>query len=361
MTITAPADDRFTVPSDWVRNIIEILQPDPRLLGDVLAAAGLHWSELREPGQPIAQRKEVALIHALTQRFGDTSYAAELGLKLSGRTSTVVSYVLHSSRTLAEAMANIQRIIALTRPGARVTFVRGEETGEWELDNLDPWVRESPIYMEFITSVILAGFRTATGRPVRPLSISLRKSARNSAPRLSHLWECPVSTEEDRHRIIFSSLTLDTPLTNFDAPLLNHLKTYSDLLLQETPEVEPGLRLSVERSILNHLSGGAPPIAKVAEELGLSARTLTRRLGEEGLSYRALLEDVRRRKAELMLRESTVTLAEIAFLLGYSEQSSFTNAFRRWTGQAPGTYRSQWREQDLAPPAPMGIDRAGQG
>ncbi|AXQ31713.1 AraC family transcriptional regulator [Solimonas sp. K1W22B-7] len=86
---------------------------------------------------------------------------------------------------------------------------------------------------------------------------------------------------------------------------------------------------------------GRVSLAETAAALRLSTRTLHRRLEEEGTAFRAELDRVRRRIAETLLRDPRVTLADIAFLLGYTEQSTFQQAFKRWTGKTPGQYRSQ--------------------
>jgi AraC-like DNA-binding protein len=80
-------------------------------------------------------------------------------------------------------------------------------------------------------------------------------------------------------------------------------------------------------------------MADIARGLGLSARSFHRRLSEHGMSFQTLTEDTRRDLAEGLLRDESHSLAEIAFLTGFSEQSSFTRAFKRWVGMTPASYR----------------------
>lgn len=336
-------DEDFTVPVDWVRNLIATAAPDRTNLTRAMSEAGLHWSDLSEDGKLIGQRQEVKFLHALIEQAEDPLHAAEIGLRLSGRTSTIVSYVSHASRNMAEAMQAIARLIPLTRPGARLECCDESGGWQWKMDNRDPWVLESGYYQEFVTSAVLSSFRQATGQTVRPAQVQLRRVSRPRGAQLAQLWDCAVETDSDTHSVTFSAAITALPLITHDAPLLNHLSTYGDLLLSQLPDPAPSLRHQVERTILDHLARGAPSIAAVAEDLGLSTRTLTRRLTEDQMTYRGLVEDLRHRKAKLMLVDPNLTLAEIAFLLGYSEQSSFTNAFRRWTGEAPGAWRTKQR------------------
>lgn len=289
----------------------------------------------------IGQRQEVRFLTSLAEQAGDPLYAAHLGLRLSGQTSTIVSYVKHSSRNVGEAMEAVARLIRLTRPGAILAFHSDSAQGGWHLDNHDPWVLESGGYQEFITSAVLGSFRASTGQPLRPLGVHLWPASRGREAGLSQLWGCPVHDSAEQHRILFSKATLALPLVSYDPPLLGHLRNYGDMLLAQLPSPAASLRHQVERAILDHLPRGAPPLGEVAVDLGISSRTLNRRLTEEGLTFRQMIEDVRRRKAELMLSDPDMSLAEITFMLGYAEQSSFTNAFRRWTGETPGAWRAR--------------------
>ncbi|HKL45670.1 MAG TPA: helix-turn-helix transcriptional regulator, partial [Roseovarius sp.] len=92
-------------------------------------------------------------------------------------------------------------------------------------------------------------------------------------------------------------------------------------------------------AIAQALSEGAPKMADIARDLGLSARSFHRRLSGHGMSFQTLTEDTRRDLAEGLLRDERHSLAEIAFLTGFSEQSSFTRAFKRWLGTTPASYR----------------------
>ena len=91
------------------------------------------------------------------------------------------------------------------------------------------------------------------------------------------------------------------------------------------------------------LSEGVPALSQISGELGMSARTLQRRLSDHGQSYQNLVDFARQELAQQLLRETRYSLAEVAFLTGFSEQSAITRAFKRWSGQTPRSYRLQVR------------------
>lgn len=87
------------------------------------------------------------------------------------------------------------------------------------------------------------------------------------------------------------------------------------------------------------LSEGVPTLSLIASELGISARTLQRRLSDQGHSFQGVVDMARQDLAQRLLRETDYSLAEVAFLTGFAEQSGFTRAFKRWAGQTPRSYR----------------------
>ena len=104
-------------------------------------------------------------------------------------------------------------------------------------------------------------------------------------------------------------------------------------------DAEETLTQQIVQNIVNMLSEGVPTLSDVASEFGMSARTLQRRLAEEGHSFQTVVDEARRQLAERFLADTRYSIAEIAFLTGFSEQSAFTRAFKRWAGRTPGAFR----------------------
>ncbi|MDP0491665.1 MAG: helix-turn-helix transcriptional regulator [Verrucomicrobiota bacterium JB023] len=102
---------------------------------------------------------------------------------------------------------------------------------------------------------------------------------------------------------------------------------------------ESGLGKRVRIQVSQALSEGVPTVTEIALRLGMSGRTLQRRLADQSLSFKALVDESRRELAERLLKETDYALNEIAFLTGFSEQSAFNRAFKRWGGQTPRSYR----------------------
>jgi AraC-like DNA-binding protein len=140
---------------------------------------------------------------------------------------------------------------------------------------------------------------------------------------------------------LISSEALVRPNILGDEGISRYLISHLDAELSEIAH-EDTLAVRAKDAIAQALSEGAPKMARIARGLGLSARSFHRRLSEQGVSFQALTEETRRELAEGLLRDERYSLAEIAFLTGFSEQSSFTRAFKRWAGQTPASYRRDW-------------------
>lgn len=170
-----------------------------------------------------------------------------------------------------------------------------------------------------------------------PLEVLVRHPAPRSVTFHEDWFGCPVRFDAGLDALLVSPEALARPNILGDDGISRYLISHLDAELSEI-----GQRSLVELAkdaIAQALSEGVPKMPDVARGLGLSARSFHRRLSEHGVSFQTMTEETRRELAEGLLREERHSLAEIAFLTGFSEQSSFTRAFKRWVGQTPASYR----------------------
>jgi len=149
---------------------------------------------------------------------------------------------------------------------------------------------------------------------------------------------CPVDFEAGRNAMVISNDELNQPNALGDAAISQFFETHLDAELAKLPG-ETGLDQRVRLQVSQSLSAGVPTTTEIASRLGMSGRTLQRRLSENGLSFQTLVDEARRQLAEKLLQQTDYSLAEISFLTGFSEQSAFTRAFKRWSGQTPRSFR----------------------
>ncbi len=180
-------------------------------------------------------------------------------------------------------------------------------------------------------------------RQVCPVPFSpLRAFVQHPPPRTTTHHEayfgCAVEFSAQHDALLFSPASIEQPNTLGDEGISKFLVSHLDADLSALKDEGP-LVTQVKDAIAQSLSEGAPKMADIARQLGLSVRSFHRRLSDHGVSFQTLTEDTRRELAEGLLRDQAYSLAEVAFLTGFSEQSSFTRAFKRWVGLTPANYR----------------------
>ena len=180
--------------------------------------------------------------------------------------------------------------------------------------------------------------RQVSPKPFAPIEVTFQHLAPKTTEHHEAYFGCPVHFGANRDAMLLSHQSLAEPNVLGDEGITQFLVSHLD---QELAQVEaaPALQARTKSEIASALSEGLPKMADIARRLGLSARSFHRRLSEQGLSFQTLIEETRREIATAMLQEDRYTLSEIAFLTGYSEQSAFNRAFKRWMGSTPATYR----------------------
>ncbi len=172
----------------------------------------------------------------------------------------------------------------------------------------------------------------------KPLAIYFRHRAPASTAGHEKHFGCPVHFGADKDALLIPDEIMQAPNRLGDASIRKFFDTHLEQELSQLDDagsLERRVRIQVART----LSQGIPRISDVAAQLGMSGRTLQRRLSEREYSYQALVDEARRELAERLLKETQYPLAEVAFLTGFSEQSAFNRAFRRWAGQTPRSFR----------------------
>jgi len=194
---------------------------------------------------------------------------------------------------------------------------------------------------EYTTLVAMQLLRLATEVPVAAVAMHTRRPELSAAlrQRFEDFLQAPVHVGSEHTALVLDAEVLMMPVQSADAELAGYFRARLEQAAQFTPG-EPELLRQVRRAIQHALATGRPTSDRVARHLAMSPRTLQRRLQALGLTYGHLLEETRRGLAERYLGDPTLTLAEVAYLCGYEEQTSFFRAFRQWTGETPAARRA---------------------
>lgn len=242
---------------------------------------------------------------------------------------------------LRDSLRRAERYFRLLTDTVAYRLDDGQEPTIFSLQQLS----ESHPALDLRNECALCGFGHVFKKFVGPdLSyeyVALTHAGTREIERYEAFFDCPVRFGANRNAIAIAAKMLDLP-TRLGDPAVSRFLT-------EHLEAELGALetdgATFERTLAEHLSkalsDGIPSAAAAARAVGMSERTLYRRLAETGLTYQGVLEKTQKSLAENLLSEDRFSIAEVAFLTGFSEQSSFTRAFKRWAGLAPGAYRKQ--------------------
>ncbi|MEZ4939938.1 MAG: AraC family transcriptional regulator ligand-binding domain-containing protein [Saprospiraceae bacterium] len=189
----------------------------------------------------------------------------------------------------------------------------------------------------FSAAVVVLQAMTETG--IAPLGVSFKHRAPTDLTDYRHAFKCPVRFNQSHNLITYRTTDLETPTSKADSGI-------NTFLLERVEEETRGMVVSatkiasdVEGLIRDALPSGIPSVNQIGTHMGMSSRTLTRRLSENGIAFRKLVKQTQENISKELLRNSDQTVSEIAFQTGFSEQSAFSRAFKRWTGQSPQEYR----------------------
>jgi AraC-like DNA-binding protein len=184
--------------------------------------------------------------------------------------------------------------------------------------------------------------RQASSREFHPREVHCKHPAPASTEHHEAYFGCPVVFASDRDALLVATAALDAPNRLGDASISRFFEAHLDAVVSrlEGPTL---LDRQVLPLISRALSEGVPRISDVARQLAMSPRTLQRRLAAEGRSYQGLVDEARHQLCTQLLTETDSSLGEVSFMAGFSDQSAFTRAFRRWEGMPPGAYRLRGR------------------
>ena len=210
----------------------------------------------------------------------------------------------------------------------------------------DPNVALHQQDVELAIAYAAGQIRTQSATEVSPKLVEFEHPRPDYHATLQQFFRCEVRYNRNANRLHYAKRVLDLPIPGSDPSLLQALEFYlADRLKVRSEETELGRK--VRHLISTSLSDGLPDIDSIARTLGLSGRTLQRRLHAEKLVFSEMVESVRRDIATEYVRHGDLSLTDIALMLAYSELSAFSRAFKRWTGRSPQQYReSSTQEQE---------------
>jgi AraC-like DNA-binding protein len=303
-------------------------------------AHGLAPEELRDPDFRLSYRRWIALWDDVVERAGDPGVGLRAAEALTIGHWDVMDYVVASSDTVGDAFHRFSRHFAVISTAVRHVLQVDEKEARIVREHV-PGAAPHRVATEFGFANIVLRFRTLAATPWSPSAIQFRHPCCAEIEAYTRIFACPIQFRAPHDAIVLPRAVLATPMRGAAPELCAVLERHAALIAQKLPPAQASLVERTRHALALELHGGAPKLAAVAKRLGLSARTLQRRLSEDGFPFRDLLEKTREELALRYLEDPAIGLAEVGSLVGFSDVSAFYKAFRRWTGSTPGQLRER--------------------
>jgi len=316
--------------------LVEMHGIDARVL---LREAGVDPAALRDPSARIpstfwdtAGAKAVALIPdpAFALRAARCWHPSNLG---------ALGHAWLASSTLRTGLERLQRYSRVLGEKAELKITNTREGLRFVYDHRrrDPVLRA--IGSDFVMSLVVDMCRMNYGASLRPVEVRLSRAKPGDIEPYRHFYGCPIHFETNEDSFLLSAHVADEPLHTANRQLAGILD--SILTAQLAALDKDNIPARCKSSVLEQLTSGEVSENDMARQLHMSRRTLQRKLAESNTTYQKLVDDTRRDLALRYMEDAGKSITDVTFLLGFSGQSAFTRAFKRWTGTSPTTYREQ--------------------
>jgi AraC-like DNA-binding protein len=193
-------------------------------------------------------------------------------------------------------------------------------------------------YAEYTLAAVFLRTRIATNQRYPLMRVEFSHPRPANISEHERIFECPVRFSADSGQLVIARDAWDTPSTGSHPDMFSVLDTHARMLLDQLPSAADTVG-RVREAIEAELRGGNPTLESIARRLAIGPRTLQRRLRDHGVVFNDVLDAMRFRAAKSYLAHGDIAGTEVAYLLGFAEQSSFNRAFKRWSGQTPSEYR----------------------
>ncbi|MBO6812139.1 MULTISPECIES: AraC family transcriptional regulator [Marinobacter] len=311
--------------------------------GDLMGKLGLSMEGPIDPTQMVSSSEYYDFFAALVDR-DPNGLLLPLKIGASMRSDEYGAFGLawKSAPTLRGSFKRAERYGHVL--GSAETYSL-EETAEGFLFNLEKAGDGCPgmlLSNEASMAAVNTISREVSSSNFVPLAICFKHAPRGDTRVYETHFGCPVHFETGRDAVLASKESIESPNKLGDETIARFFDQHLEQQLNSLKS-DIDLQQQVRRVVVNVLSEGVPRLSRIASELKMGARTLQRRLSEQGYSFQNVVDMAQRDLAQRLLRETDYSLAEVAFLTGFAEQSGFTRAFKRWAGQTPRSYRLSYR------------------
>jgi AraC-like DNA-binding protein len=333
-------------PAGSVRAFIDALKQLGFDVTALLGAAGLRYDDLTDPDALVPCASFARVIDDAIAQRQFPNLGARLGMVTPIGAFPLLDYLVVTADTVGDALRQLQRYFHITSAPMTLRIAADEESVRLIFEP-----GTNPFLTQYDAAIVVHHLRAETDQRFDVAGVSLMSEPEDRCD-LARLLGCPVRAPETWSGVEFSPGTMRIPLKRRDAVLRRVLERQAIDPPRGADAAQGGVAAQVRGLLASRIGHEIPDLGQVASQLAMSSRTLQRRLGMEGVSYKDLVDLARRGAADALLADSSLAVAEVGYLLGFSEPSAFHRAFKRWHDMTPLDYR---RAHDRGAASPQGL------
>ncbi len=294
---------------------------------------------LRVPGAHIPIKRQYQLFGHIMRELDDPGIPFKVARSIRMEDLHVMGFAVMTATNGLEATRRAVRYARLLTNSGHWELIEGPEGAIIRFNREIPGGVGSRVCNEAALADFVHCSRSCAGYDYIPVRVALRHEAPRDLRAHREFFRCPIEFGAPHNEFEITNEFFSRAPVDANPAMAQFFRDHAEKLLQEQ-EANTSLQEQVRREIVKQLPSGQPTLTSVAKRLAVSERSLRRHLTADSTSFSQLLSDVRFQRARSLLHTSKVSLSEIAYLLGFSNVSAFSRAFKKWCGSSPGEFRN---------------------
>lgn len=330
--------------SSWALLVWEELNARNLDANAIFQEAGLNPAKLSNTVARFPVANMTCLWNLAQDYSNDDGFGVAAGQRWSPTTFHALGFAWLASSSLGEALHRMARYGRFLNDGLDYSLFSEQVIYRFRVArNEDRLGADAPARIDASSDAgivaLLKMCRLLLGDSFSPMEVTCPRAPNGASLLLEQVTRCPVQYGKDYIEMVFDRHDIERKLHSGNEELS---QAHEQIILKHMADLnEDELSAQVQLSIMERLPSGNVKETDIASDLGMSSRTMQRRLLEEGLNFQGLLQQSRQKLADQYIRDENLSISEIAYLLGFSEQANFTRAFKRWTGVSPSHFRRE--------------------
>lgn len=320
-----------------IRRMIEVARPEHDR-DELLATVGLTSDD---PGvEWVGEAVDGAAYYALLERVAsdDAEFPFRYAAALRPDDLGALGLAIKTAPTVGAALERLSRYVVVLSDTLEYELSEGPEGRAFALVGRPHHRPGAALANECALAAVVSVLRTISGSVVRPTRVEFRHGALDDDRPHREFFGCPVWFGADHNQLLLDASVYAEPTLLADDGLSSYLLARLDDLTVD--KAARSIVDDVRAAVADSLPDGQPSKTRTARRLGMSERTLHRHLADHGETFQAIATRARRDAAESLLTTRRHSIAEVAFLTGFADQTAFSRAFKRWTGTTPAAFRN---------------------